>query len=263
MTVFLNEGRYKLKSLAVWCASVACMLLLFMSLFPTFQDQSEAFIKTLEAFPEDMLRTLGLDVGTLFGVSGYASYLYGYVQLLLGIMGALWGITTVGREKIARMNDFLLVKPLSRTAILLQKLAVGFIGIVIINLVIYLVFLALSQWIPIDGSNLIILRDFVIGGFLLELVLFSFGTLIATLLKKIKSPVGLASTIGFGFYLTMLLQRLTEKEWLKALTPFSLADPIEMIKNGLSTTHGLLLVAIFLGLTVLTILFYQRMEVEV
>lgn len=247
MKVLRQELKFQTRSILVWTISTALVLLLFMGIFPSFAREAETLKKAMTAFPKLLLDSIGLDVELIFEAGGFVSYIYGMLQVFLAVMGALYAFSVVGREKGARMNDFLFVKPVSRTAILLQKILASFIAFLILTGVILLLFLVMGRLWDMDAANLGVIQEIVWASFLLQIFFFALASVIAVLLKKIKSPVGAATGLAFFLYFILLMGRIMDEEVIKKLSPFGFVVPLDITLNHLSLTT----VGAFLGLTIL------------
>ncbi len=248
MTVLKQELKFQTRSILTWTISVAFALVIFMAIYPGFAEEADLLRDAMAAFPKALLDSIGLDPELIFEATGFVSYIYGLLQLFLAIMGALYAFEVVAREKVARMNDFLFVKPVARLNIAGQKILASLTAFVIMNGVIFLMFQLMAELWTISDKNMARVDQIIFASFLLQILIFAIASVIAVSVKRIKSPVGSATGLAFGFYLLLVLARLLEKDLLKKLTPFGYVEPLEIALNGLSgaTALGMALAALLL-----------------
>lgn len=262
MNVFKQELKFQTRSLLYWTGSVAVVLMIFMSIFPGFAKEAETLKRALAAFPSAMFAAIGMDIETIFDAGGFVSYIYGFIQLFLAIMGALYGYTVMGREKIARMNDFLFAKPASRVAIFREKFLVSLLAFVVLHVVLFGLFQLMAYAWAIDAKNLGLINEIILGGFLLQLLMFALATLLSIVLKRIKNPIGSATGLGFGFFLVLMIGRLMEEDWIKKLSPFGYVEPLEIIKSGLTPVTVMGFLAVTMLLLALSLYLRQTQDLE-
>ena len=247
MNILRQELRFQTKSIIIWVATFVLLLVVFMGIFPAFAKEAATLKLAMAAFPREMFDSIGMDIDRLFEASGFVSYIYGLIQLFLAIMGALYGFDVVNREKIARMNDFLYVKPIARLSVFGQKVAAALIGFAIMNGVLFATFQLMAGSWTIDSENLLLINQIILGGFLLQLLVFALAALFGQFMRRIKNPVGSATALSFTLFLILMVGRLMDDDLIKNLTPFGYVQPLEIITNGLS----LRVILAFSGLTLL------------
>lgn len=259
MTVLKQELKFQTRSILTWTGSVILTLIIFMAIYPGFAEEAELLRDAMAAYPKALMDTIGLDPELIFEASGFVSYIYGFLQVFLAIMGALYAFQVVAREKAAKMNDFLFVKPVARLSIAAQKVLCSLIAFLVINGVIFLMYRLMADLWTIGEKNMARIHEIILGSFLLQILFFAIASVIAVTVKKIKSPVGSATGLAFGFYLVLILGRLLEKDLIKKLTPFGYVEPLEITMNGLSgATIAWISLASLLLLALAAYIFHHR-----
>lgn len=262
MNILRQELKFQAKTVITWALSFAAVILIFMGVYPSFAAEADALKEALGLFPRALLTSIGMDVDKIFEASGFVSYIYGFIQLFLAVMGALFGFQMLGREKMARMNDFLFVRPITRTSVFLQKVGVAFLSFLLIHLVLYVMFHAMASAWKIDRANLTSIDQIILGGFLLQVLLFSLASLIAVSAKRIKNPAALASGLGFGLFLLLMTGRLMDEDKVKKLSPFGYVEPLEVAMKGLSGLTILGFAAASMLMLALTGFLLNRQDLE-
>lgn len=257
--VFKEELRFSLRSIFSWTISILIFLGLFMGVYPAFEEESKAFLEVLQNIPAALLQGFGVDLQSIFSPMGFLSYLYGIIQLLLGISGLLYGLRLLGREKIDRSTSFLFTKPLAWSKIFLQKLMVGIIAILITNGLIYLLWLVFQSAMDLDGTGI---SKMLATGVVLQFFMLALGSLLSVLMRRLENPIGLASGVAMGFYVIHVLGRLTELLWLHRLSPYYYVDPARLLQEGHYGRDSAILVGVALLFFVISFWGYIKRDKE-
>lgn len=168
----------------------------------------------------------------------------------------------VSKEEHTHTADFLFAHPISRTEVLLQKLAALAVQIVVLNLMVLfadlLVIRLIGENIPWNDILLIHLAYF-----LLQLEIGSLCFSLSALSHE--NPLGLCIGITFGLYCMNLAANLSSSlEWLCWLTPYAYCEGSWIIEHG-----ALNLTYLFSGLLIsmMTLLasfvFFSRKDLRV
>lgn len=236
--IFRMELRFSRKSYLTWIFSILIFLGLFMAVYPAFEKESETFRAVVENIPAALLQGFGVDLNTIFSPLGFLSYLYGIIQLLLGLSGFLFGLRLIGREKIYRSMSFLFAKPVAWTKIFLEKMAVGLISVLATNSGIYLLWLLFRQMMKLDGAGI---EQMLATGLILQLFMLILGSFFAVVVKRLENPIGLASGVTMSLYIIHIIGRVTELKFLHQFSPFYYVDPVRQLSEGWSIRDNAIL----------------------
>lgn len=222
------------------------LLFVFLGFYPSFKDQSEQMMIMLENFPPEMLSAMGIDPAQFMSFGGFLSYVFTYVVLILCIYTMNLGLSLSSKEKRTSSTDFLYVKPMSRTSIVLNKIVIGLFYTVIMNLVLGLIMMLLIKVFDItqiDGVFNLWLSGFYLSAFFLCL-----GLMIGSFNLKIKKTLGMSSGIVLGFFMLLMMGRMIDLDIVKNLTPFGHLDFSEVLRNGLTLMKqfGFVLVSVLM-----------------
>ena len=133
MNMFLHELKAYRKSAIIWTTALVALVVLFLSMFPSFSREAEEFKKLLEGYPEALRRALGLAVENIGSILGFYSYVFLYISLVGAIQAMNLGMSIVSKEVRDKTADFLLTKPVTRTKIMTSKLLAAVASLVITN----------------------------------------------------------------------------------------------------------------------------------
>mgnify|MGYP001765444639 CR=1 FL=1 len=231
-TIFKHEFRTKLRSVLIWSASVAFLIIFFFSLFSVFAEQAALVNQMMANFPPQMRAAFGLDKMDLATVLGYYSFIFLFVQLCLAIQAANYGVGLVSVEESELTADFLMSKPVSRTQVFVSKLLAALAALTLTNLVVWA-----SSFIAIElfrgdfeyqpGTLLLLLLGIV----LFQLCFLCVGLLISLLVRRVRSVTPYGLGLGFGAYVLNGFSGVFGDVKLEYLTPFKHFDAAAMVSE--------------------------------
>jgi len=128
MRVFLNlykfELRQNLKSVLIWSAVLAVVLVGFMTLFPNFsspdfQALTEAKIKVI---PPSLRSAFGLDSSFDFtNILFFYVYMFQYFVIGIVVFSIMTGATILSKEHEGKHIDYLATKPIKKGSLVFSK----------------------------------------------------------------------------------------------------------------------------------------------
>ncbi len=224
--IYRYEFKMHLKSVITWSLSVAVLILVFVSLFPSFAPQAELMNEALANFPKQLLTAFGLNGVDLSTVLGYFGFVFLFAQICLAVQAANYGFSLVSIEEREWTADFLLTKPVERTRILTSKLLAALSGLTITNIVVWISsfgFIGLFKGDRGYDSGLLLLL--LISIVVFQLFFLSVGLLISLLVKRIRSVASYALALGFGMYVLSIFGDMIGTRTLEKITPFKHFEP--------------------------------------
>lgn len=230
MTIYIKELKQSFKSLCIWTASIAFMMLVCVLLFPEMKGEMDSVSNIFAnmggftaAFGMDKLSFgqlmgfYGIECGNVLGIGG-------------GFFAALAGISVLANEEKERTAEFLLTHPISRGSIIAQKLLSVLTQVVVLNIVVVAV--SLISAAVIDES--FEMKEFILlhVAYLimqLEISCICFG--ISAFIKRGNIGIGLG--LALAFYFMNLVCNMTEQaEFLRYITPYAYAEASNIISDG-------------------------------
>lgn len=230
MTLLKHELKQGWKSLAVWTASIGFLIVVCVGLFPEMKGEMEGV--------SDMFSSMGaftaafgmerLNFGTL---TGFYAVECGNI---LGIGGALFaaliGVNALAKEEKERTAEFLLAHPISRAALVTEKLAAVLLQLIVMNLLVFLLSMAsvavIGEEILRKEMILLHLANFLVQ---VELAGICFG--ISAFLRRGGTGIGLGIAI-LMYFLNIIANISGSAEFLKYITPFGYAESADIVANA-------------------------------
>lgn len=230
MTIYIKELKQSFKSLCIWTASIAFMMLVCVLLFPEMKGEMDS-VSSIFANMGGFTAAFGMDKLSFGQLMGFYGIECGNV---LGIGGgffaALAGISVLANEEKERTAEFLLTHPISRVSIIAQKLLSVLTQVVVLNIVVVAV--SLISAAVIDES--FEMKEFILlhVAYLimqLEISCICFG--ISAFIRR--GSIGIGLGLALAFYFMNLVCNMTEQaEFLRYITPYAYAEASNIISEG-------------------------------
>lgn len=264
MNVFLREMKANRKALVIWSV---CMFLLVLSGMGKYTAYSSGGASS------DIFNKMPLSLKVLFGmgsfdvtsIGGYFAFLFPYLEITAAIHAALLGSSVIAKEERDKTTEFLMVKPLPRTAILTSKLLTALFNLEILNAVTLLSSLGM---VAIYGKGTDVSREIVlmmVSMFLVQLIFLSLGIFLSSYLKKPKASGSITTGILLGAFVLSKVTDFSKKlDLLNVLSPFKYFSLEDMVyKNFINI--GIIGMSLILaaGLICFAYYFYQRRDLNV
>lgn len=231
MTVFRFEFRQAIRSTLAWCLGLTLIVLIFMFFYPVYANDIETMKPLFEKLPEIVLKSLGVNIETLFTALGFYTFILLYIQLITSIQAIMLGLGIVGKEVRLKMSDFILTKPMDRSKILIQKSLAVFAHIGITWTYLTVISYVMLQVVKTEALNNEAFALFVLSTLLLQILFAGLGIVIAVSIRKLKSVVGVAMSVVFSLFVMNLMQAILDEAWLRYLSPFQWFDKTYIFYN--------------------------------
>jgi ABC-2 type transport system permease protein len=249
--LYLKELKFNRTLFIIWASVISGLIFVTMAAMPSMLRNSQSMNDFIKAYPPEFLKAFSFDASSFQSPLGFfVVYNMMYTMLLGSIFSISITARMLHREQAERTGEFLLVRPLSRGAIIASKLAAWLTLILGMNILLYAAGAAsLAAFTP-EGFTWS-LRDYsVVSGYALSLMLAmgGVGLFVSALARRARSLTGPAVGIVLGFYLLDLVAKMTEDYGtLGWISPFKWVD-ISVTRQGFGLEPWR--VACFLGLAV-------------
>ena len=258
-----REMKINLKSFIIWMSIILGLFLLIYLVYPSIinSDNIKMMDEMMKLFPEELLKAFNMDISSMDTAYGYLKTEgFVFILLLTGIYSSIIGSNILLKEENDKTIEYLNTLPVTRTKIVTSKIlcALTYVISMIIILSIFN-YIGLSISGDFDKKQYILLS---ITPLFSSLVIFSVCLFLSTFTHKTKNTIGISLGIVFASYFLQILSELSDKvEFLKYITPFTLADVRNVITditiNPVNVILSLLLTIIFI---ILSIYNYNKKE---
>ncbi|MFD0621383.1 ABC transporter permease subunit [Paenibacillus sp. GCM10027629] len=232
MNMVLHELKAYRKSTIIWTCTLVAVVVLLLSMFPTFARDADQFKSLLKTMPEAVLKAVGVQIETITTILGFYAYVFMYISLCGAIQAMNLGTSILSKEMREKTADFLLTKPVTRTQIVTSKLLAALISLLITN-VIYLAAATIMAMVVKNGDfEMSKLMMISVTLFFIQLIFMALGFFVSVLVLKIKSVLPISLGTVFAFFIIGMLGATTGDGTIRYFTPFKYFDPAYIMQHA-------------------------------
>jgi ABC-2 type transport system permease protein len=262
-TIYKHEFRTHIKSVIGWSIGLILLIIIFLSIFPSFSEQAALLNEMMAKFPPALLAAFGMTGMDMSSIVGFFGLIFMFVQICLAIQASYYGFGLVSVEETELTADFLMSKPVSRVQIMNSKLLAALSALAITDLVVWV---SSTAGIALFGAGhafetqaLVLL---LLSILIFQLFFLSVGLIISLLVKRVRSVTPYALGLGFGMYVLSAFSGLQGVSVLEYLTPFKHFDPLYISQHSAYDTPLVLLsVAVIVLSLAASYWRYQRRDI--
>ncbi|WP_079507410.1 ABC transporter permease subunit [Mesobacillus jeotgali] len=265
MNLFKRELKANGKSLMIWCVGVIFMVASGMGKYSSLEGTGQSMNTLMADMPKSIQAIMGTGSLDLSTPIGYFGVLFLYLAMMAAIHAVILGSNIIAKEERDKTVEFLLVKPISRTRMITEKLSAALVNILAINLVTFAssvgMVLKYAEGQDIVGD----ITMLMIGMFILQLIFLAIGTATAAAFKNAKKATSLATGILLLLFISSIAIDLNEKlDKLKFLTPFKYFDArLVLEEGGFEPVYLVLSFSMLVGFTIFTFVFYRKRDMDI
>mgnify|MGYP001591462785 CR=1 FL=1 len=263
MNMFLHELKAYRKSTIIWTCSLITLVVLFLSIFPAFSKETEAFNEIMKGFPEPVRKAMGLSLDSMSSVLGFYSYMFLYTTLCGAIQAMNLGTSIVSKESREKTADFLLTKPVSRMKIMTSKLMAALTCLVITNVAYLIVSSIMVSFVSTKDYSYKLFFMISITLFFVQLMFLALGIIISVVLPKVKSVLPISLGTVFTFFIIGMFAATTGDDAMRYITPFKYFDTNYIMTNSGYEVSFIIIEIAFIALAITASYFvYSKKDVH-
>lgn len=245
MQLFKREWKSYLKPTIIWSIGLILLVTIAFYKIDGMSSIEGGMGAMMDAFPPALQAIFGLGVDYSSGIGLY-SFIHLYILIALSFHAALLGASLFAKEEHDKTFEFLYVKGMKRTTILIIKILAGITIILFLNIICYVsTFASLS----IIGKSVSIgdIFPYIIGIFLAQLFFFSLTFLLSFMLpNNRKSGMIACNIISFMLLITMYAKLGGNVDLLNKASIFYYMDS-QQLKQGIEIIPFVSILFISLG----------------
>lgn len=234
-TLIKKEMRLSGTLLLIWMGIVLLLCGFAYFEYLSLRENLGELAALISTFPKILAIMFGVGE-ELTSALGWYGCIYFWVAILNYSYAVYLGVSCLAKETGYGTAEYLFTKPVRRDKIVAAKALSG-----VCNLLILTVFSGLCCYftsiLPLGGLKQpgAVLTT-TAGMFLTEVVLFSLGLLISSLVRTYKSAARLSAVMLLGFYGLYVIADYLEIPALYYLTPLKYFDVYAVARNGFSVS---------------------------
>lgn len=263
MNMYLHELKSMRKSTIIWTCSMIAIALVYLSLYPAIYRDGAHFKDMLAGYPASIRAALGVTLESVTTLLGFYAMIIAFVVLCGGIQAMNLGMSMLSRETRERTADFLLVKPISRAAIVTAKILAALTMFLITDVVYYAgvsVIASIVKQSSYSGGLFFMIN---LTLFFVQLVFFATGAVVSVFFDRLRSVLPVSLGTVFGCYIIGALIAAGKDDWARFISPFRYFDYSYIIQNSRYETPYLTTAAVIVVVSIVTCYFvYARKDIH-
>ncbi|MFT8318568.1 MAG: ABC transporter permease subunit [Sporolactobacillus sp.] len=264
MNMYFHELRSLRKTTILWLIVLIALAALFLSIYPGMARDAEGFRKLLANYPAPVRAMLGINLAYITSVTGFYSMIFSFITLCGSIQAMNLGVSILSKEVRERTADFLLVKPVSRPAIVSSKLFAALTTLLATDVIYYAALLLMVHWVKRGGFDQETFLLINLSLFFLQLIFFAIGMVVSVFFNKIRSVLSISLGIIFAFYiLSALLATGKEDQVYRYFLPFDYFNTAYIIQHTAYQASFLIIAGcIFVAAIAASYVIYTRKDIH-
>jgi len=232
VNIFFREIKANLKSLLIWVAIIAFLIVIAVSKYSAFAGDP-SMLAILDSMPPAVLDALNMRAFNLTTISGFYGIMFVYFGLMGAMAGAIWGSDIISKEERDKTVEFSLVLPVSRSRVITAKALAALVNCIIFMLITWGISLVAVQTYKPDQAFYDFLRLEMMAMFLIEMIFLAMGLLLGCAMKEYKRAGSTAVAVILVSYFLSILSTMQEKlDFLRFFTPFRYYDAGKLFREG-------------------------------
>lgn len=196
-------------------------------------SDAEEFKKLLGGYPAPVRAMLGINLDYITSILGFYSMIFSFITLCGAIQAMNLGVSILSKESRERTADFLLVKPVSRSAVVSAKLLAALTAILATDVIFYAAVSALAAIVKTSDYNGKLFFMINLTLLFIQLIFLAVGVVISVFFKKLKSVLPISLGVVFGLYMIgALIATGQNDDAARYISPFKYFDITYIIKNA-------------------------------
>lgn len=201
MNIYLHELRTLRRSTVIWTCAIIALAALYFSFYPGVVHDAADFKKLMDGYPAPIRAALGISLGNVTSILGFYTMVFAFVPLCGAIQSMLFGMSILSRETRERTADFLMVKPVSRAAIVSAKLFAALTMLLVTNVCYDAASFFLASLVKTADFSARTLFLINLTLFFIQLIFLALGLFLSVLFKKLRSVLPVSLGVVFGLYM--------------------------------------------------------------
>ncbi|GKU77535.1 ABC transporter permease subunit [Paenibacillus sp. L3-i20] len=266
MNLFWREMKASRKSLLIWIVGIIAMVGGGMSKFTGLSQSGDAMNELMADMPKALQAIVGVNGLDISTPTGYYGILFLYLIVMAAVHASMLGANIIAKEERDKTSEFLLVKPISRTNMLLFKLLAAVVNVFIFSIVMFVSSIAFVGSFA-EGGVTSVTGDIVpltIGMLLVQLLFMSVGMALASSSRKPKRAVALSAGIMLlTFLLSIVIEISGGMTFMGYLTPFQYFKAASVIEDGFEPIYIVMSLFITVGALAFAYRSYNRRDIQI
>ncbi len=258
--MYWHELKTLRRSAFIWFCAMTALAAMYFSVYTVIVKDAADFKSLLAGYPASVRAMLGISLDSITSLLGFYSMIFSIITLCGAIQAMNYGVSILSKEVRERTADFLLVKPVSRAAIVSYKLLAAFTTILTTNVLYYAVASVFANIVTTTdySSKIFIMMNATL--FFIQLIFFAIGIMVSVIIPKFRSVLPVSLGIVFGFFFIGVFLATGENDAARFISPFKYFNTSYIIQHSSYEAPYLIagVVIIFAAITATYIIYMKK-----
>lgn len=266
MNIYWRELAINIKAMLIWFFILSGLGVLVIAFFPTVAKQAESFQQLMTGMPKGLLAAFGLEQISMTDIMGfYATKQYTTLTLFGSVYAIMLAAGILSKEENDRTIEFLLSKPVSRSAVIGAKLLSTITLVAFLNLLITIVMYISLEVVKTGDYSIKLFLLLSLAALLLHLTFAALGFLASVIIRRSQNVLPVSLGLVMVTYFLGIASVLSEKlEFLKYFSPFKYVDAVDILtRQKIDPMYLLMMVFISVIAVVISYYLYRHKDFAV
>jgi Putative exporter of polyketide antibiotics len=264
MNMYVHELKALRKSTILWTVVLIGLAAMYLSIYPGMASDAKGFVRLLANYPPQIRAMLGINLSYITSILGFYSMIFSFIVLCGAIQGMNLGLSVLSKESREQTADFLLVKPVSRPAIVTAKLFASLTTIFAADCIFYGAVVLIANGVKTENFDGKIFFLINLTLLFIQLLFFAVGMALSVLFSKLKTVLPLSLGVVLGFYLIgALINSGKSDPAVRYFSPFSYFNLAYILRHSAYETPYLITAAgIAAAAVIVSYIVYSKKDIH-
>ncbi|WP_010630385.1 ABC transporter permease subunit [Sporolactobacillus vineae] len=264
MNMYVHELKALRKSTMLWTVVLIGLAVMYLSIYPGMAHDAKDFVRLLANYPPQIRAMLGINLSYITSILGFYSMIFSFIVLCGAIQGMNLGLSVLSKESREQTADFLLVKPVSRPAIVTAKLFASLTAILATYWIFYAAAILIANGVKTDNFDGKVFFLINLTLLFIQLIFFAVGMALSVLFGKLKTVLPLSLGVVIGFYLIgALINSGKNDPAVRYFSPFNYFNSAYIIRHSAYEAPYLITAAgIVVAAVLVTYIVYSKKDIH-
>lgn len=231
MNLYRQEIKAYLKTMLFWILGIIFMVGAGIGKYEAFSSGGTQDISVImKSLPKAFIAIFGLSGIPIDSFGGFYGMIFAYVTIMGAVFSIMVGSGILAKEERDKTAEFLMVKPITRTKILLIKLAAASTLVLVFVGVTWGTSSAIINKVSPDNPITQELATMMIALFIIMMFYLTISFFMAAFLKDAKKSSQLSLTVMLSSYMLGVLMGIVDNtDFLRILVPFQYFRVTELL----------------------------------
>lgn len=250
MNMYLHELKSLRKSTIIWACALIALAVIYFSVYKGVVKDATDFKNLLGGYPASIRAMLGISLDNITTILGFYSMIFSFVTLCGAIQAMNYGVSILSKETRERTADFLLVKPVSRAAIVISKLSATLTMLFVTNVLYYAGASIAANSVKTSDYNSKLFFMISLTLFFIQIIFLAIGVVVSVIIPKVKTVLPASLGVVFGLYILGAIITTDENNAARFISPFKYFNIPYIINNASYETPYLIFGAVIVVVSI-------------